>query len=619
MDLQQSGRSTGLGAFGEVNTRANIGLLFAFFVVSGLNDVRAEETPAVRADFEARRQRLIEVVSHERDRSFNTVTAKLVTGYDRGWALVMLDSLTRDESIGGMFYAYSAIGAYLKLHDQLPDSLRRKIREAYRTRAMYRGDTENHWVMYYTGLYLAAQTWPGGDRNQWFNGKSSKENLREAEAWLHRWMDISSTTGQGEFDSPTYFITFITPMLTLYDFAKDPVMKRKAQMMADLLFADYAAEHLVGNYCGGHSRDYPEDITNPLSAPAALWAWLYFGQPETELWQENRYRPRNRGGWETIFGATSSYRLPKIIYHIATDRSEPYVHTETKRVRNVIRFGREMNPPVYKVTYMTSSYALGSLQGGILQPIQQHTWDVTFASDKPNNTIFTLHPYYSGKELAMFFPEEQKFLSDEVDRYHLVYTNPNKWNSSSPYEQTFQHKNAIIVLYDLDERAEYQHIDGFFPKNLDARETDNSGWIFCRAGSVYVAMYPLRPYEWIEETVNWRWRSKERRNGLVVEVGSKEEDGSFERFKSRLVGRQPQVRTSRRHSVRYTTRGGDLMTFAFDGKRMLNGKVVDLAKYKLFNGPFVQSERGSGVVRMIYKKSVRELDFKKAIVREWQQ
>ncbi len=157
---------------------------------------------------------------------------------------------------------------------------------------------------------------------------------------------------------------FLAPMLVLYDFAADPVMKRKAQMMLDLLLADFAAEHLNGNYGGGHSRDYPDDIINPLSAPAARVAWLYFGQPKDEQWDETRFRPRHRGSWETVFGALSSYRLPEIIYQMATDRSRPYVQTETKRVRNIIRFGDVKNPPVYKYTYMTQDYALGSLQGG---------------------------------------------------------------------------------------------------------------------------------------------------------------------------------------------------------------------------------------------------------------
>lgn len=572
-----------------------------------------------RSSFEQRRQRLIEVVSGERDRSFFSVTAKLITGKDRDFAIQMLDSLTTDQSIGGMFYSYAAIGSYLRLRDQLPDSLRAKMRNSFRERTMYRGDTENHWVMYYTGLYLAAQTWPNEGRSQWYNGKSSEENFREAEEWLNQWFKISSTIGQGEFDSPTYFITFITPVLTLYEFASDPVMKRKAQMMADLLFADFAVEHLKGNYCGGHSRDYPDDIINPLSAPAALWAWLYFGEPEFELWQEARFRPRHRGGWETVFGAMSSYRLPEIIRGIAMDRSTSYVHTETKRVRNIIRFGLEKNPPVYKYIYMTRHYALGSLQGGILQPIQQHTWDVTFASDKPYNTIFTLHPFYSGKELAMFFPEEQKFLSDEVDRYHKIYTNPNKWNSSSPCEQTFQYKSTILVLYNIDKGVTHQHIDGFFPKNLDERSIDPSGWIFCRKGATFVALYALRPYEWIDEEINWRWRSFELTNCIVVEVGSSEEDSSFDQFKRKIVARRPALTDGGKNpSVEYTTRAGDHMKFTFNGPRVLNGKPLDFADYKFFNGPFLRSERKSGVVTMTYQNHVRELDFNKVTIKEWQ-
>ena len=314
----------------------------------------------------------------------------------------------------------------------------------------------------------------------------------------------------------------------------------------------------------------------------------------------------------------SSYRLPDVIYTMATNRSKAYVHTETKRTRNVIRFGQEKNPPVYKYTYMTHDYALGSLQGGILQPIQQHTWDVTYRSDKPNNTIFTLHPFYSGKELAMFFPEEQKFLADEVNRYHLVYTDPNKWNSSSPYEQTFQHNNAIIVLYNIDKDANHQHIDGFFPKNLDERIEHPSGWIFCRAGSVYVALFPLRPYEWIEENIDWRWRSTALKNGIVCEVGSSDEDGTFGAFKNKVMQSRPAMNNSGNDlTVNYRTRSGDMMSFAFGGERRLNGKAIDFKTYKLFNGPFIQSERESGVIRITDGKEVRELNFKKAAIKEW--
>ncbi|MFH0991690.1 MAG: hypothetical protein V1799_16915 [bacterium] len=568
--------------------------------------------------FEERTRRLVEVASNEHERSFFTITAQLASKNNESYASQMLDSLTSDESIGGMFYSYTLIGCYLHTRQFLPDSIHRKVRKVFRERTMYRGDTENHWVMYYTGVYLAAQTWPNLGRKEWYNGRSSEENFSEAKEWLEFWMKTSATIGQGEFDSPTYITTYLTPMVVLYDFAQDPIMKRRAQMMVDLLLADFAVEHLKGNYGGGHSRDYPEDIINPLAAPAMMWAWLYFGEPKFEQWEETRYRPRHRGGWETVFGALSSYRVPDIIYQMATDRSTPYVHRETKRVRNVIRFGKEKNPPVYKYTYMTKNYILGSLQGGILQPIQQHTWDITYVSDKPNNTLFTLHPYYEGKELAMFFPEEQKFLADEVNRYHKIYTDPNKWNSSSPYEQTFQHKNTIIILYHIAPGAMHPHIDGFFPKNLDERIIDDSGRIFSRAGSTYVAVSPLKPYEWIEEAVNWRWRSSALTNGIVVEVGSEEEDGSFQEFKKKVASRKPNTdQFDRAMTVGYTTRHGDKMRFTFNGQRVLNGKAIQLNTGQLYQGPFMTSKLRSGVITMKHGSAVRELDFNTVSIREY--
>jgi hypothetical protein len=567
--------------------------------------------------FEERKARLLEEVSAQNETNFYVVLAKVKMGKDTARAFAMLDSLAADRAMGGMFYSYTMMGTYLYLRHILPDSLHRKIRDAFKNRTMYRGDTENHWVMYYTGMYLASQTWPGEDGTQWFNGKSSDENFRDAKGWLEHWMHVTTTIGQGEFDSPTYSTVFITPMLVLYEFAADPVMKRKAQMMLDLLFVDFAAEELGGNYGGGHSRDYPEDIINPLGAPITPFSWLYFGLPGAELWNDVRFRPRNQGSWETVFAAIGSYRLPDIIYRIATDRSEAYVHTETKRVRNEIRFSDQMNPPVYKYTYMTPDYVIGSLQGGILQPIQQHTWDVTWLSDKPNNTLFTLHPSYSGKELAMFFPEERKFLAEEVDRYHKIYTDPNKWNSASPYERTFQYKDAIIVLYDIAEGAKHHHIDGFFPKTLDQRFADSTGWIFCKAGKTYIAFYPLKPYAWIEETVDWRWRSMDLKNGVVVQVGAERVYGSFDRFMAAM--RKSRVQKDdfdRSLTVEYTTPAGDRLRFTYGGDRIVNGKKVNFKDYRLFNGPFVTADVGKGIITLKYKERRRVLNFNTASIKD---
>lgn len=561
--------------------------------------------------FEARQRRLIEIVSKEPEASIYTLAARLALRTNIPSTVHAFDSAL------GMFHGHTLMGAYLHFRSLLPDSLHRKVREIFRSRGLYRGDTENHWVSYYTALYLAAQTWPNDDGTQWFNGRTSTENFIEAKGWLDHWITLATTIGQGEFDSPTYMPAFLIPMLVLFDGATDPAMKTKAQMMCDLLLADFAVEHLCGNYGGGHSRDYPPDIINPLAAQTTRISWLYFGEPKRDVWEEVDFSPRARGAWESVFAGLSTYRMPALILQMATDRSKPYVQRECKRVRNVMRFGDELNIPVYKYSYVTADYILGSLQGGVLEPFQQHTWDVTFVSEKPNNTIFTLHPYYSSHQLGMFFPEELNVLVQDVDRYKLVYTSPDKWNSTSPFEQTFQHKNVIIVLYNIAPGSHHPHIDGFFPKSLDARTVDSTGWIFCRGGNTAIAFYPLKPYVWIDEERNWRLRSHDLKNGVVVEVASVHSVGDYEEFVHGV--RSHRVDAGNFDStltVSYTALSGDTLTFTYEGPRKLNGKIVDLTKTKFYDGPFMSAEVGTGIIELRYGDRTRVLDFPKGRIIE---
>jgi hypothetical protein len=567
--------------------------------------------------FEARQRALLRSAAAERDVRLFSVAARLGLREDLPRTFALFDSLARDSTAGGAFHGYVLMGTYLKFRNLLPDSLRKKVRESFRLHYTYRGDTENHWVMYYTGMYLAAQTWPGEDGTRWFNGRSSTENFEEAEGFLNHWMRLTTTVGQGEFDSPTYMPVFLTPMLVLYEFAGDSLMRRRAQMMCDLLLADLAVEHLRGNYGGGHSRDYPADIINPLIAQTTRITWLYFGQPERQLWDDPDFAPRYRGSWESVFAGLSSYRIPEMIVRIATDRSRPYVHRERKRVRNVMRFGDELNPPAYKYTYMTADYVLGSLHGGILEPFQQHTWDVTFVSDRRYNTIFTVHPYHSSRQLGMFFPEELNVLSKDVDRYKVVYTNPDKWNSSSPFEQTFQHRNALIVLYRIAAGAQHPHIDGFFPGTLDSRTVDPTGWIFCRSGKTTVAFYPLQPYEWIPEGKNWRFRSPHLRNGAVVEVATVRDTAEYNGFVARVRSTVPVMSAEGEPlKVTYTTTAGDRMEFTYDGPRLLNGTPWDPATTRLYDGPFMSADVGSEVIELKYGGRTRVLDFRQGRIFE---
>lgn len=524
------------------------------------------------------------------------------------------------EPRGDMFWMFPVIGTYLHGKDRMSPATKAVVRNAWKTYAPYRGDTENHWAMYYASLYLAAEQWPGLPGSEWYNGRSSDENLLDAKEYLLHWMNVTTTIGQGEFDSPDYFPEYAISMTLLADFAQDPEMKLRGTMMLDYLFADFGAEHLDGQYLGGFSRIYQPAVYKPLLSPASQFAYLYFDTGEP-----------SQSGW-IVLPALSGYRLPEIIYRIARDRSTPYVHRERKRVRNVIRFGTEKNPPVFKYTYVTSEYGIGSLQGGILQPIQQHTWGVRYRYGRPYTTIFGLHPYWSSYELGMFFPEELKPLIADVTASKSTYNNPDKWTGGSPFERTFQHKNTLIVLYDIPGGTVTEHIDGFFPRNLEERVVDDSGWILCKAGETYVGWYPLQPGEWIEEhetagqaknaigrptetdrsreSGNWRFRSHSLQNGYVIEVRSRREAGSFEKFSKDLRSRKPRATLKPASvSVTYTTLGNETMNFSYPDNRMLNGKKVDITRTKLFDGPFLKAEVGSQKLEILHGGKRRLLDF----------
>jgi hypothetical protein len=64
--------------------------------------------------------------------------------------------------------------------------------------------------------------------------------------------------------------------------------------------------------------------------------------------------------------------------------------------------------------------------------------------------------------------------------------------------------------------------------------------------------------------------------------------------------------------VKYTTLNNDEMIFTYDGDRILNSKIIDFKDYKLFKGPFLNAEVGSGKLKMTYKNKIRILDLKKS-------
>ena len=567
--------------------------------------------PAQAPPFEQRVRRVVEAYAHPAGSGplgYANIAAKLWLREDPAWCSRRLEELLAAPT-GDMFWMYPITAiAYLD-RGQLTDSARRALRDSYRTYMPYRGDTENHWVMYYTSLYLMAQLWPGQDGDQWYTGKSSAENLREAAGWLESWVHLTTTRGQGEYDSPNYMGLYFLSMSYLSAWARDPAMQKRATMMLDYLAADYAAEEIDGVYIGAHSRVYDREVLEKWNVASSDFGWVLFGLGHPLSPPANPI---------LFYVVASAYQPPEILQRIAADRSQPYTEYERKRTRNRWRFFDELHGPVYKTTYVRGEYAVSSDQGGTLQPIQEHSWDVTWRVPDARgvqNTLFTLNPHSSLHELETYFTFPADIGISGVVSSKKSYDSPDKFVGGSPYEKIFQDQDTIVALYDIAPGARFPHINGFFSKDLAEVSEDPSGWIFARGGDALIACRPLQPYTWKPiEGGGRRLFSPYLKNGIVVQVAARSEFSGMAAFRRAILALPLEFSLDPAPSVRFHSLRGRSLEFTYGEQPRVNGTPLDYAHWPLFGGPFLEAPVDSEMLVLKYGSMRRTLDFRRLTV-----
>ena len=563
-------------------------------------------------EYDARVRSVIAAYAHPKAAGplgYANIAAKLWLHEDAPLCSQRLEELLAAGPTGDMFWMFPVTAiAYLD-RGQLSKEARAALRQSFKTYMPYRGDTENHWLLYYTSLYLMAQMWPDQDGGQWYTGKSSAENRREAAEWIEGWVRLTTRRGQGEYDSPHYMGLYFLSMSYLAEWAKDPAMKKRATMMLDYLIADYAAENLDGVFVGAHSRVYDNPVVEKWNNVSSDFGWMLF----------NLGRPLDPpDSYVICYALASAYEPPEILKRIATDRSQPYTHYERKRTRNRWRFNDELHGPVYKTTYVRKEYAVGSDQGGILQPIQEHSWDVTWSVADPRgvqNTLFTLQPYSSLYELETYFTFPPDTGISGVVSSKKSYDSPDKLVGGSPYEKIFQDQDTVIALYDIAPGTRFPHINGFFSKDLAEVVEDQSGWIFARGGEALIAFRPLQPYSWKPiEGGGRRLFSPYLRNGVVVQVAARAEFGDLTAFRKAILELPLEFHLEPAPWVRFRSLRGKTLSFAYGERPQVDGKPLDYEGWPLFGGPFVEAGVDSEQLILKYGTMRRTLDFRKLTV-----
>ena len=511
------------------------------------------------------------------------IAARLTAEQDSAWVAARIDSLLSAKPRGDMFWMFPFVTAWFAGKDHLPAETLARMRDRWRTYMPYRGDTENHWALYYATLYLMTEQFPDDGPDQWFNGKSSEENRVEAADYLRAWAHLTFTIGKGEYDSPHYLKVYLTPTVLLAAYAEDPEMRQLGEIMLEYTLADWLVENVGGLYGGAHSRVYEREAIEPAKTAASAFGWLLLGQG-----------PQRPTGESYIFAQTG-YLLPDILYRIATDRRAAYTQYERKRTRHRIRHSDVANQQVFKTSHVRYEYILGSSQGGLLQPIQQQSWSLLWREDNPtgiHNSLFTVHPYSSAREGTMYFAEPFHMVTELIVRSKREYDSPDKWTGGSPYEHIYQFEDALFALYDIPSSDRHPFVNGFFSKDLsDLKETD-SGWIIARGGESYIGFYPLGRYDWEETDLgDRRWRGQSGQNGAVVQAAPMRAFASFEDFEAALADRIPMIRPEAFEVIYQDLAGNDLRATYGQGLRV-NGVDQSYETWPLFDGPYLRALNG---------------------------
>jgi hypothetical protein len=370
---------------------------------------------------------------------------------------------------------------------------------------------------------------------------------------------------------------------------------------------------------GPNSRVGDGSVVERWNCLASVFSWLNFGNcPPSKGFSFGNYYAL----------LASNYELPEVIYRIATDRSDSFEQRDLKRSRQRWRYSYVGKAPIYKTNYIAKDYAVGSYQGGMADPIQTHVWDVTWAVPDPRGvhpTMFSTHPYSASQGMQTYF----NVLPDTMVKSVAAegkpsYNTSDKIIGCSPYEQVFQDMDTIVALYDIPEGTDFPQINGFFSKDLINLTEDESGWIFAQGGETYLAYYPLANYEWIphkdykylgshryerSETGSKVLTSPHRKNGTIVQAAATSEFKNFAEFQAAIRALPLDIQLNPTPTVKMQTLRGKNIVCTYGEAPIVDSEPLDYTKWKLFEGPYLNAEKGSRKLTITHGNLKRVLDF----------
>lgn len=201
--------------------------------------------------------------------------------------------------------------------------------------AITKASNENHLINWKTIYLLADQEFGGGDLVL----------LKQARDSFKQWVQYRVKRGMEEFNSPHYAAASLHALLLIYDYYEDPSIKQWARIGIDAMLANYALLSLNNVRGEPYYRTIftdeflevaPRDENrNGLDDRLYEVGYLFFGNCPAPTYR------KNDGHFLAACVTTTTYRLPKVVFEIATDKTARGRYEVKLRRRD--RFGQVYN------------------------------------------------------------------------------------------------------------------------------------------------------------------------------------------------------------------------------------------------------------------------------------
>lgn len=409
--------------------------------------------------------------------------------------------------------------------------------------------SENHHILFSAGGYLAGQLFPDAVFSN--SGQTGREKMAVCRPRILRWLELRFRTGFSEWLSHVYYDEDLVAVINLVDFCQDEEVAQKAAIVADLLLVDMALNSYHGVFGATHGRSYENSKKWARKESTGSAQKLLFGM--------NRFTTGSMSA--TCVALSEKYRMPAVIYEIATDAKRPEMLNRQRmgiRLRDAKKWGLDRTRIEDGMTFLTfEAYSHPTTINLMLRMMDEYKWwdneffsgfrerkklidtarrlramplvalrykkDLTrnmreevniYTYRTPDYMLSSAQDYregYGGDQQhvwqATLGPDAVCFTTHpaQYDREEIAYGSPGYWTGSGTLPRVAQLKNTAIILYRVSTKPGLYLTNKLFfthawlPRDCFDEVVERDAWLFARKTDGYLALWSQQPVHWQDE------------------------------------------------------------------------------------------------------------------------